>query len=152
MTAEPNIPPSDRVAVLTALDPISQSAAARSTGWVSMANWRTAMAVIQAGALGTSATLDAKIEQATSSGGAGAKDITGKAITQLTKAGSDDNKQAIINLRQDDLDMNGGFTHVRLTLTVGTAASLTSGLLLGFDAANGWASANDATTVDEIVS
>lgn len=146
-----NILPSDRAAVVGVINPSSQAAGALSTGWVSMADWRNLMAIVVAGALGSSATLDAKIEQATSSGGAGAKDVDGKAITQLTQAGTDSNKQAIINVRPTDLDYNNGFTHVRLTVTVATAASLTAALLLGFDRPHGVASDADAASVDEIV-
>jgi hypothetical protein len=151
MTAFPNILPSDRLAVVAAINPVSQGVGAVSTGWISMQNWRSVMAIVQAGVLGAAATLDAKLEQATSAAGAGAKDIAGKVITQLTQAGADSNKQAIINLRQVELDFSGGYSHVRLTLTVGTQASLVSALLLGLDARYNPASDSDAASVDEIV-
>jgi hypothetical protein len=151
MTAHPNILPSDRLAILAAINPVSQGAGAVSTGWVAMQNWRSMIAIIQAGALGASATLDAKLEQATNGSGAGAKDIPAKAITQLTQAGADGNKQAIINLRQTELDFQNGYSHVRLTLTVATTASLIAAVLLGLDARYNPASDNDAATVDEIV-
>jgi hypothetical protein len=151
MTAFPNILPSDRLAIVAAINPVSQAAGAVSTGWISMQNWRSLMAVVQAGVLGAAATLDAKLEQATSAAGAGAKDIAGKAITQLIQAGADSNKQAIVNLRQVELDFANGYSHVRLTLTVGTQASLVSAVLLGLDARYNPASDSDAATVDEIV-
>lgn len=75
-------------------------------------------------------TVDAKLQQATDSGGTGAKDVTGKAITQLLAAGGN-NRQAIIEARDTDLDVNNGFAYVRLSITVGTAASLIQALLLG---------------------
>jgi len=151
MTAFPNILPSDRLAIVAAINPVSQAAGAVSTGWISMQNWRSVLAIVQAGVLGAAATLDAKLEQATSAAGAGAKDIAGKAVTQLTQAGTDSNKQAIINLRQVELDFANGYSHVRLTLTVGTQASLVSAVLLGLDARYNPASDSDAATVDEIV-
>ena len=151
MTAFPNILPSDRVAILAAISPVSQAAGAVSTGWISMQNWRSVMAIVQAGVLGAAATLDARLEQATSAAGAGAKDIAGKLVTQLTQAGADSNKQAIVNLRQVELDFANGYSHVRLTLTVGTQASLVSAVLLGLDARYNPASDSDAATVDEIV-
>jgi hypothetical protein len=101
-----------------------------TSGWVSMADLAGFQAIVATGVLGASATVDAKLQQATDSGGTGAKDVTGKAITQLVKA-TDDNKQAVINCRADELDVNNSFTHVRLSITVGTAASLVSGLILG---------------------
>jgi len=146
-----NLLPSDRVAVADAIDPTSQSAGALSTGWISMATFQSVMAIAIAGALGSSATLDAKLEQASDSSGTGVKDVTGKAITQLTQAGTDSNKQAVINCRAEELDIANGFTHVRLTMTVATAASLTSAVLLGLDPRYGAASDNDVASVDEIV-
>lgn len=146
-----NLNASAVVAVLAAINPVSQGVGTVTTGWIDMQNWFRAMAVIQVGALGASATVDAKIQQATSSGGAGAKDVAGTLITQLTKAGSDDNKQVVINLRPEDLDFNNAYRFVRLSLTVATAASLVSALVLGLDARYGAANMSDATTVDEIV-
>jgi hypothetical protein len=147
----PNIKPSDRSAVLACIDPDAYPAAAYSTGYIDVTNWQNLMAIIMAGDLGASATLNAKLEQATSSGGAGVKDVTGKAITALTQAGTDDNKQAIINCSQYDLDFANGFKFVRLTMTVATATSDAGALLMGFDPRYNTAADNDAATVDEIV-
>jgi hypothetical protein len=146
-----NIRASDRVGVVGVKHPTSQSAGNVDTGWVSMALYRSAMAVIQAGALGASATLDAKIQQAEDDQGTGVKDVTGKAITQLTQAGSGSNKVGIINVRATDLDFGNGFTHIRLRVTAAVAASLTSAVLLGLDPVHGVASADDAAEVAEIV-
>ena len=128
----PNLKFSEGHAILATLDPVSQGAATVTTGWVSLANFHNLVALIQTGVLGASATLDAKLQQATSSGGAGAKDITGKAITQVVKA-SGDSKQVSIECRDTDLDVNGGFAFVRLSVTVGTAASLINAMLIGFN-------------------
>lgn len=96
-------------------------------------NHHSLLALIQSGVLGTGATLDAKLQQATDASGTGAKDVAGKAISQLTQAGSGSAKQAIINLRPEDLDVNNGYAYVRLSVTVGVAASLTAAQLLGFN-------------------
>lgn len=138
--------------ILDVKDPISQAAATVTTAWIPAADYANYAAVICAGVLGASATLDAKLEQATNGSGAGAKDVTGKAITQLTKAGSDDNKQAIINLKPSELDVQNGFTHFRLSITVGTAASLIAAMVLGFGKRYGTGSSGDDASVDEIVS
>ncbi|MEC9433879.1 MAG: hypothetical protein VYD87_13330 [Pseudomonadota bacterium] len=143
--------PSDRAAVVGSIDPDAYAASTVTTGWISAAAFNRFMAVVMAGDLGTSATLDAKLEQATNGSGSGAKDITGKAITQLTQAGTDSNKQALINLEQAALDVDGGFTHFRLSMTIGTATSDAGGMVLGFDPAHGPASDHDAASVDEIV-
>lgn len=147
----PNFKASEIAAVVETIDPVSQGVGAVSSGWIDASKFHTFAAVVLAGVLGTAATLDGKLEQASDASGTGAKDIAGKAITQLTKAGTDDNKQAVINLRPEELDTPNGFTHFRLTLTVGAAASLVGGVVLGVTARDGLASANDVATVDEIV-
>lgn len=146
-----NLKPSDQVAVVGAIDPDANGAATYTTGWVSLADWSGLLAVVMAGTLGSSATLDAKFEQATDAAGTGAKDVTGKAITQLTQAGTDSDKQALINLFPTDLDFANNFTHARLSMTVGTATSDCGAVLLGLYPRNGAASDSDAATVDEIV-
>ncbi len=125
-----NMKPSEMLAVLGTIDPVSQAAGTVTTGWLDQAVYLSVMAVIQTGVLGASATVDAKLQQATDSSGTGAKDITGKAITQIVKA-SGDNKQAIINMKEADLDTEGGFRYVRLSITVGVAASLVGAAVYG---------------------
>lgn len=147
----PNNLPSERAAIVGVIDPDVTAAGAVSTGWVAAKDFHSFLAVVMAGTLGSSATLDAKIEQATDGSGTAAKDVDGKAITQLTQAGTDSDKQALINVRQCDLDIANSFTHLRLTITVGTATSDAGGVLLGFDPAYGAASDYDAASVDEIV-
>ena len=126
----PNAKGSEELSILASFDPISQAAATVTTGWVSVANFHAFLAVIQTGVMGASATLDAKVQQAQDSGGTGAKDVTGKSITQIVKA-TGDNKQALINFKPEDLDNANNFSYVRLSLTVGTAASVISATLYG---------------------
>ncbi|MBB2915863.1 hypothetical protein [Cupriavidus alkaliphilus] len=140
--------PTETQAVVAAIDPSSQGAGAATTAWVSADDFHAYMAVVAIGAFGSGATVDAKIQQAKDSSGTGAKDITGKSVTQLVAAGGN-NRQAVINFMPEDLDVNNGFTHVRLSVTVGTAASLTAGVLLGVGARQGPPSA--AASVAQIV-
>lgn len=147
-----NLNPSMAAGVVAVINPVSQGAGTVTTGWIDMQKFGALLAVLAVGALGASGTVDAKIQQATDDVGAGAKDVAGSAITQLTKAGTDDNKQVLINLRQEDLDKNNAFRFVRLSVTVGTAASLISAIVLAFNARYGAATDNDVATVDEIVS
>ena len=121
---------SEMLAILATIDPTSQSVGVATTGWVSVANHHGLLAVVQTGVLGTLATVDAKLQQATDSTGAGAKDVAGRAIIQIVKA-TGDNKQALINLKPEELDTVNGFGFVRVTVTVGVAASITSAQLLG---------------------
>jgi hypothetical protein len=146
-----NAKPSEAVGVVGNIDPDAYAASTVTTGWIAAKNYLAFMAIVQAGDLGASATLDAKLEQASDGSGTGAKDITGKAITQLTQAGTDSNKQVVINLRPEELDVDNSFTHFRLSMTVATATSDAAGIVLGYMPARGPATAVDATTVDEVV-
>jgi hypothetical protein len=141
---------SDRNAILGSIDPVSQGAGTVLTAWVPVAKWNRIAAILQTGVLGAAATVDAKLRQSTDAAGTGAKDITGKAITQLVKA-TDDNKMAIIECTPEDLDTNNSFTHVALSVTVGAAASLISAVLLGVNARYQPASDNDDADVKQIV-
>ncbi len=125
-----NVKISEVLAVLATFDPISQAAATVTTGWVSMADMDRLLAILQTGVLGGAATVDAKLQQAKDNAGTGVKDIPNKAIVQIVKA-TGDNKQALINLKQNDLDVAGGFSYVRLSITVGVAASQIAASLLG---------------------
>lgn len=142
---------SERATILGRISPISQGAGAVSTGWIDISRFDQLLGIVQVGVLGAAATVDAKFEQATSSGGAGVKDVTGKAITQLTKAGTDDSKEVEVNLRASEVDIKNNFRWVRLTVTVATAASLLSAVVLGFFQRAGMPTDQDLATVDEIV-
>ncbi len=126
----PNALGSELVAILATLDPTSQAAGTLSTGWIPAGNHHNLLAVIQTGVLGTGATVDAKLQQASDATGTGAKDIADKAITQIVKA-SGDNKQVLIDIKPEELDIANGFGFVRLSLTVGVAASFTAAQILG---------------------
>lgn len=151
MTAK-TIQPSDRAAVVGVIDPDATVASTVTTGWISMLDYSNIMAIVMAGTLGAAATVDAKIEQATDASGTGVKDVTGALITQLTQAGGDSDKQAVINLNAEDLDVDGGFTHARLSVTVAVATSDVGAVVLGLDKRYLKASAGDLASVDEIVS
>lgn len=126
----PNAKPSEHLSVLATIDPVSQAPGVISTGYVSIKNHFAILAAIQTGLLGAAATVDAKLQQALDAAGTSVKDITGKAITQVVKA-SGDNKQVLVNAKVADLDTEGGFSFVRLTVTVGVAASQVNAMLIG---------------------
>jgi hypothetical protein len=147
-----NLNPSARAGVVGVIDPDAYAAGTYVTGWIDMQHFYALLAIILAGDLGALATIDAKVQQATDGAGAGAKDIAGLAIAQLTKAGADDNKQAAINIVQGDLDRNNGFRFVQLSMTVATAACDAGAVVVALDARYGGATANDLASVDEVVS
>ena len=126
----PNAKGSELFSVLATIDPASQAVGTANTGWISAANHLGFLALVQTGTLGTGATVDAKLQQALDSAGTGAKEISGKAITQIVKA-TGDNKQVLVNVKPEELDTVNGFGFVRVIVTVGVAASITSAQLLG---------------------
>ncbi|MPZ41303.1 MAG: hypothetical protein GEU95_25305 [Rhizobiales bacterium] len=146
-----NARPTEAAALVGVVGPANHADGAVNSNWVEMSKFESIRATVFAGVLGVAATLDAKLEQATNASGAGAKDVTGKAITQLVKA-TDDNKQAEINCRAEELDVNGGFGFVRLVLTVGTAASHAAAAIYGHNPRYAPASNYDLASVAEIVS
>lgn len=146
----PNAKPSERMSLLATLEPVSQAAATVVTTYVAVKHFATLMAVLQTGVLGASATVDAKLRQATDAAGTGVKDITGKSVTQIVKA-TGDAKQVIINLKTADLDVEGNFAFVCLSVTVGTAASLISAQLWGFDTRFADAAAFNQAGVAQVV-
>jgi hypothetical protein len=141
------VKPSDRVALAGVIDPDANAAATYTTDWINMASFESLMAVVFAGTLGASATIDAKLQQATTAAGAGAKDVTGKAITQIATS----DKQAVINLRAEELDVNNDFSFVRLSMTVGTAASDSGAAVFGLEPRYGPASNLAAASMIEAV-
>lgn len=144
-----NVKPSDRITLAAVIDPDNNAAAAYSTGWVSMSDFANIIAVLSVGVITASGTVDFKLQQATDSAGAGVKDITGKAITQLTQVGSDDNKQVEIECRSEELDVENNFTHVKAVLTTAVAAAYSSVSVFGLDARE--QPATQAATVAEVI-
>lgn len=115
---------SEGLALVDVFDPVSQAAATITTPtWIPVANYHRFMAKIATGVMQATSTVDAKVRQAQDAAGTGAKDITGKAITQLLAAASS-NKQVLINFMADDLDQANGFGFVQVSLTVAVAASI----------------------------
>ena len=147
----PNMKGSEELSILATIDPLSQGAGTVSTGWVNVANFHALLAVIQTGVLGVAATLDGKVQQAQDNVGTGVKDVATKAIVQIVKA-TGDNKQALINLKPEDVDNINGFGFIRLSLTVGVAASLVSGQLLGVNPRYATADAFNQAGVVQIIS
>jgi len=147
----PNAKGSEELSILATLDPASQAAGTVTTGWVPVANFHALLGVVETGVLGASATVDAKLQQAQDNIGTGAKDVTGKAITQLTQAGGANNKQALINLKPEDIDNANGFGYVRLSLTVGVAASIVAGKVVGMNPRYATADAFNQAAVVQII-
>ena len=146
----PNAKGSEELSILATIDPASQAAGTVTSGWINVANFHALLAIVETGILGAAATLDGKLQQAQDNVGTGAKDVTGKAITQIVKA-TGDNKQALINIKPEDIDNANGFGFVRLSLTIGVAASIVAGKVLGMNPRYATADAFNQAAVVQII-
>lgn len=144
-----NLPASDQI-VVAASAPPRNGQTAFQTPWLKADQAHEYLAVIQTGTISATGTLNAKLEQATDDQGAGAKDITGKTITQL---GPDDSQDiALIDFKPGDLDEANGFEYVRLFITPAVANGAAGGLILAVNPRYGPASEIHSDKVAQIVS
>ena len=146
----PNLSGSDQLAVLAVISPDTRLGGGFPSLFANSANWNYFLMVAQVGAFGASATFDARLQQATDSSGTTTKNITGKAITTLAAAGGD-NKQIMINLRPDELDLTGGFNWIRMVLNTATASTYCSAILYGMSGRNSPASVSNIASVVQII-
>jgi len=116
------------------------------TDIIDMHYWTEVAFLVQAGELGASATVDFSIEASAASNMSSPATI--RSITQLTKAGTDDDKQVIITVRDAELSKSG-YRYVRGKLTVGAAACDVAVVALGKGRYHP-ASDFDLASVDEI--
>ena len=144
-----NAPISDQVVLADTIDPDAYAAGTLTSGWVDMSVYDTVLATVLIGALGTGATVGAKLEQATDASGTGAKDVADKAITPMTEVGGGSGTQALIEIRSEELDVNAAFTHVRLSITVATASCDLAASLHGVGAR--YQQANAASVAERVL-
>lgn len=113
---------------LSPIYPASRSAVEANTGWASMRDYHKAVFIVSAGQIGAQGALDASILQATDTLGAGAKAITGKAITPLDT--NDDNSMSVIELDSSELDVANGFDCILGSVSHGGVVAILSSALL----------------------
>jgi len=101
------------------------------TTWVDMANYHRAVVIIGTGVMAGGSTLNANLHQGTDNTGAGVKYIYGKWINQLSQAGGDSDSLVAIELKTEELDVEGGFHFIALGYTVANAAVLMSISIIG---------------------
>lgn len=143
---------SQQLAVVATIDPDSLSAGAANSDAVDMSKFNRVLFLFLSGDLGTSATMDGKL-QGSVDGSTGWTDLSGKSITQFTQAGSDSDKQALVEITAEELAGygSGTYRYVRGVITIGTAASEAALVALGASARFHPASDDDLASVDEIV-
>lgn len=142
---------SEALAIVATIDPDAYGTGTQASDAIDMSVHEQVMFIVEAGALGSSATLDFYVMECATSGGTYTR-LTGKNITQLTQAGTDSDKQAIINVRAEEL--TSGYRYLKGSLRIGTAASDCGMMALATsrlsDAVTS-TSYGDLASVDEIV-
>lgn len=151
-----NALPTEMVKLMATIDPDAYAPGAQTSDRVDAGQFASIMAVAYVGDMGTAGTVDFKVQQHDAASSGNTKDITDASITQLTQAGSDDNKQAIINLNTDKLDVTNGYRWVSVVMTVGDTTSPASATTDCGAAIYGigprYSNLADLASVDEIVS
>jgi len=145
-----NALPTEMVKLMATIDPDNYTTNAYTSDRVDAGQFASIMAVVSVGDMAGSSTVAFKLQQHDAASAGNTKDITGAAITTLTHAGTDDNKQAIINLNTDKLDVASGYRWVSAVMTVAAAASDAGAEVYGV--APRHANVADLASVDEIVS
>lgn len=114
---------SERLAIVGVVNPASYGAGEQLSAAISLSGLRRLMAVVQTGVMGASATIDVSLKGSTTSGGTYTA-ITGAALVQIVKA-TGDNIQAELEVSPQRIeDLALGYTFVKLSVTVGVAASI----------------------------
>lgn len=140
----------EELAVVATIDPDAYGTGDQSSDVIDMAHFREVIFVVQAGTLGTSATIDFKVYGDTASNGAFSTQITGKEITQLTDAGTDSDKQAIVRVTAEEV-MAQGKRYIKGVMSVGAATSDAGVVALASALRYSAAADYDLASVDEIV-
>lgn len=94
-----------------------------NTAWLSMRDHQRAVFPLNVGEMAQGATLDMAIQQAQDVLGTGAKVFTpAKAITQLTAAAGDGDDLVIVEVRTEEMDVNGQFDWIRAQVIIAGGA------------------------------
>ena len=108
----------DRCSINVALAPVSKSAGTTTSSAIDLTGYTSGVLIVNAGVIGSSGTIDCKIQSSATSGGTYA-DITGAAITQMTEAGSSSGTSQAVNF-----ELTAGKPFVKTVLVNATAAAI----------------------------
>lgn len=139
---------SEQIAVVGVIDPDQYTTGTFSSGWIDFKLWNRLLAVLLTGDMASSATLNGNFQEAKTSTGGSAQTLTSGTFNLTALSDTDDNKQVLVNIRQDAL--TDQFTHVRFNLVVADGLSDAGVVILG-EGKRLPASNNDLSTVTEIV-
>jgi hypothetical protein len=107
------------------------------TAWLPMRDHQRIVFLVDVGVIAAGGTVDFEVRQATSVAGAGATNVFPNAgfirMTQLTQAAGDGNDSVAVEVRTEQMDVDGGYAFLsgRLTVAVNTAYTCVIPLRLG---------------------
>ncbi len=139
----------EALAVVACIDPDAYGTGAQTSDWIDMSKFERVAFIVQAGTLGSSATLDFKVQQSKASNGSSPVDISGKAIAQLTEAGTDSDKQVVVSVEASEL--SDGYRYIAGLMTVGVASSDAGVVAVAMNPNYGPVSDYDLASVAELV-
>lgn len=102
-----------------------------TSAYVSLMNYHRAVVVVNVGDIAAGGFLDVRVLQATTTAGASAKAITGKATTRLTQVGGDSDDLLAIEIQTEELDVTNNFDCIAAEFTVGSATIEMSYIIYG---------------------
>lgn len=141
---------SEQLAIVGTVDPDANTAGTASTDVIDMKLHRRVLFIVMAGELGSSGTLDFSVKGDTASNGSFATTITGKAITQMTQAGTDADKQAMVEVTAEEVAQQN-LRYIRGDLVTATATSDSAVIALADSSRYTPGASLDLASVDEIV-
>lgn len=143
---------SEAIAIVAGIDPDAYTTGTQLTDVIDMSVHNQVMFIVEAGTLGSSATLNFYVMECATSGGTYTR-LSGKNITALTQAGTDSDKYAIVNVKASEL--TEGYRYLKGSLRIGTATSDAGAIVLAsktrYSDAVTSTSYGDLAVVDEIV-
>lgn len=141
----------ERLALIGTIDPDAYSADTYQSDEIDMSNFRRVLFILSVGEMGSSATFDFEINGGASTNpGSHATLVTGKDATQLTQAGTDSDKQVIIEVSAEEAAAQG-LQFLEAEVIVGTAACDLAVIVLGEPAHYSDTAGLDLASVDEII-
>lgn len=143
---------SEGLRVVDCIDPDAYAIGAVNGDIIDMRDLRRVLFVVQVGTMAAGSTVDFVVNASTAANMANPVAITGKAITQLTQAGGDSDKQVLVEVTSEEVaEMAVGARYIQGTLTVAVDTSDAGVVTLGAFARYSPGADYDLATVDEIV-
>lgn len=139
----------ERCALIGTIDPDAYSTGEELTDAIDMQDFDRVLFIVMAGTLASTAELDFAVVASETSGGSYAA-LDNAAITTLTQAGTDSDKQALVEVKAIDV-LTAGKRFIKGSMTLTTAGGDAAVVALGFDPHYGPASMYDLASVDEVV-